>query len=405
MVDFGTIELDDEQKSFQQDVGALLDQHLVERGQERRRYGEDEMYDVPLAHKLGARGLAMPNWPVEDGGADLDRVTHYLLDYELNRRGFDESNESIWAAVKNHGQPELIAELKPRMAAGDIYFAAGYTEAEGGSDIAAAKTRAERDGDEWIINGAKMFTTGAHIAQYIFLITRTDPDLPKHRGLTMFLVPTDWPGVEIQALKTLGDERTNITYYGDVRLPDKYRLGGVNDGWTVLRGPLDEEHSFAQKIDGLARSAGVWHMRRTPTYYAFNDAIEWARTSVRPDGSHPIDDPIVRARLGRLATDIEVAMCSHGPLGRVAGAELNVRLGAELLDLIGPEALLPYGADGVIAGGDIERAHQFAQPTVTYTGSVEIFRQMIAQHVLGLPRPQFPGSKALVSGRRERGSS
>jgi 3-oxocholest-4-en-26-oyl-CoA dehydrogenase alpha subunit len=404
MVDFATIELDEQTKNFQNEVSALLDGYVGKRAPgERRRYGADEVYEPDLVALLATKGLAMPHWPVEDGGAGLDRLHRYVLDYEFHRRGIDGiGGELVWQAVKKFGQPDLVAELKPLVATGEARFCLGYTEPDGGSDIAAAKTRAIQDGDEWIINGSKMFTTGAHIAQYIFLITRTDPELPKHRGLTMFLVPTDWPGVEINELQTLGDERTNITFYGDVRLPDRYRIGGINDGWTVVHGPLDEEHDFAQKIDGLAESAGCWHMRRTPTYTAFNAAVEWARTSVRPDGSHPIDDPIVRARLGRLATDIEVAMCSHGPVGRVAGAEVNVALAADLEDLIGPEALIYYGEDGAIDGGDVERAHTFAAPTITYTGSVEVFRQMIAQHVLGLPRPQFPGSKNLVSPRRER---
>jgi 3-oxocholest-4-en-26-oyl-CoA dehydrogenase alpha subunit len=402
-VDFATIELDEAQQRFQDELSGLLDDHLSRREPERRRYGPDEVFDPSLTRQLAAKGLVMPSWPVEDGGAGLDRLHRCILAYEVHRRGIDGiGSELVWSAVKKFGQPDLVAELTPLVATGEVRFCLGYTEPDGGSDIAAAKTRAVRDGDEWIINGSKMFTSGAHMSEYIFLITRTDPELPKHRGLTMFLVPTHAPGVEITELQTLGDERTNITYYGDVRVPDRYRLGGVNDGWTVLHGPLDEEHSFAQKSDGLSESMGCWAMRRTPTYVAFDAAVEWARTAIRPDGSHPIDDSTVRARLGRAAADIELAMCSQGPVGRVAGAEANIRVAGELMDMIGPQALLAYGADGAIDGGDIERDHQFAQPTTTYGGSVEVFRQMIAQHVLGLPRPQYPGSKVMVSPRRER---
>jgi 3-oxocholest-4-en-26-oyl-CoA dehydrogenase alpha subunit len=400
-VDFSVIELDDEQRTFQAEVGALVGEHLAGRGAERRRYGPDDLYDPALTRKLAARGLVMPNWPIADGGAGLDRTSQYVLTNEMHRRGVEGvGSELVWSAVKRHGQPDLVAELTPLVAAGEVRFCLGYTEPDGGSDIAAAKTRAVRDGDDWIINGSKMFTSAANISQYIFLITRTDPELPKHRGLTMFLGPTDAPGVEINLLETLGDETTTITYYGDVRIPDRLRLGGVNDGWTVLHGPLDEEHSFAQKSDGLSESMGCWAMRRTPTYDAFNAAVEWARTAIRPDGSHPIDDPTVRVRLGRAATDIELAMCSQGPVGRVAGAEANIRVANELMDMIGAQALLPYGTDDAIDGGVIERDHQFAQPTTTYGGTVEVFRQMIAQHVLGLPRPQYPGSKILTSPRR-----
>ena len=123
------------------------------------------------------------------------------------------------------------------MAAGRVRFCLGYSDPEGGSDIAAAHLRAVPDGDEWVLNGAKMFTTGAHNCQYTFLITRTDPALPKHKGLTMFLVPLDVPGVEIQAIRTYGGERTNAVYYADVHVPDRYRMGGVNDGWAVAARP------------------------------------------------------------------------------------------------------------------------------------------------------------------------
>jgi 3-oxocholest-4-en-26-oyl-CoA dehydrogenase alpha subunit len=400
-VDFGVIKLEDEYQRFQDEISALLDEHVAELGAERRRFGADEVFDPALIAKLAARGLIQPSWPVEYGGAGLDALHQYILTYELHRRGYENmGGDLVWAAVEKFGQPDLVEELRPKVARGEVHFCLGYTEPDGGSDIAAAKTRAVREGDEWIINGSKMFTTNAHLSQYIFLITRTDPEQPKHRGLTMFLVPTDWPGVEIHALDTIGDERTNITYYGDVRLPDRYRIGAANDGWTVVHGPLDAEHDVGQNGGGLAETMGVWATRRTPTYVAFDAAVEWARTSVRSDGSHPIEDPTVRMRLGRVAADIEVARCTQGYEGRVAGGEVNLRAAAELMDIIGAEALLPYGADGAIDGGDVERAHQFAQPTITYGGSVEVFRDLVTRFALGLPRPHYPGSKVLVNARR-----
>jgi 3-oxocholest-4-en-26-oyl-CoA dehydrogenase alpha subunit len=145
---------------------------------------------------------------------------------------------------------------------------------------------------------------------------------------------------------------------------------------------------------------GVWATRRTPTYVAFDATVDWARNATRPDGSHPIDDPAVRMRLGRVAADIEWAVCTEGTMGRVAGAELNLRVASELGDIIGAPSLLPYETDGAIDDGDVERAHRFAQPTITYGGSVEVFRQMIARHDLGLPRPHYPGSKEVVNPRR-----
>src|SRR5260370_33508153 len=148
----------------------------------------------------------------------------------------------------------------PRVFNGEVRLCLGYTEPEGGSDVATCKTRAERDGDSWVINGSKMFTTGAHNCQYVFLITNTAPDEPKHKSLTMFLVPLDSPGVEIQGIRTVDGDRTNIVYYSDVRADDKYRLGDVNAGWTVLREPLNVEHgAVAAAPDGLQDTSIMMH--------------------------------------------------------------------------------------------------------------------------------------------------
>ena len=256
-----------------------------------------------------------------------------------------------------------------------------------------------RDGDEWVINGSKIFTTGAQNCQYTFLITRTDPDLPKHKGLTMFLVPLDSPGVEIQPIRTFGGERTNVVYYGDVRIHDRYRLGGVNDGWSVLHGPLDAEHSIGLAISGLGDlSIGASFVRVLQR--SLDAAAQWACTSTRPDGSHPADDPAVRGRLGEVAVAVEAALSTPGPMGRVICSEALIRGSAALTDLVGPQALLPHGAHGAVGGGVIDYAHRFAQGTATYGGTVEVFRTIIAQHVLGLPRPSLPGRRVLASSKR-----
>ena len=166
----------------------------------------------------------------------------------------------IARSVEKFGSPELKAEVMPRVFNGQVRLCLGYTEPEGGSDVATCKTRAVRDGDSWVINGSKMFTTGAHNCQYVFLITNTDPDAPKHKSLTMFLVPLDSPGIEIQGIRTVDGDRTNIVYYSDVRVDDKYRLGEVNDGWTVVREPLNVEHGAVEAAaDGLADVSIMMH--------------------------------------------------------------------------------------------------------------------------------------------------
>src|SRR5262249_47712119 len=148
----------------------------------------------------------------------------------------------VGATLIRHASDELKREVLPRILAGEAVFSLGYTEPGSGSDVAAAKTRAARDGDHWVIDGQKMVTSGAHLAQYGFLLARTDPSAAKHKGLTMFLVPLDTAGVEIQPVHTLSGERTNVTYYNGVRIPDRYRVGGVNGGWAVIGYALEIEH-------------------------------------------------------------------------------------------------------------------------------------------------------------------
>ena len=176
----------------------------------------------------------------------------------------------------------------------------GVHRTRGGSDIATCKTRAVRDGDGWIINGSKMFTTGAHKCQYVFLITNTDPEAPKHKSLTMFLVPLDSPGIDIQGIRTIDGDRTNIVYYSDVRVDDKYRLGEVNAGWTVLREPLNTEHgAVAAARDGLQDVSIMMHQAGFMA-----DAVDKAAGKVAerdPNGRRLIDDQAVAYRLGRSA--------------------------------------------------------------------------------------------------------
>jgi alkylation response protein AidB-like acyl-CoA dehydrogenase len=204
-MDFSAVVLTGAQQAFAQEVRAFLDQHLTEdvyaRIRERAVHFDEEFY---LA--LGAKGWLEPRWRKEDGGAELDNVCVKILETELARRhapiGPIGLTNLAWPAVESSADPGLRDELKPQVARGTARISLAYTEPDGGSDIAAAKTRAVRDGDEWVINGQKIFTTNAQFATHIFLLTRTDPTLPKHKGLTMFLVPTSSPGFDRQPLPT-----------------------------------------------------------------------------------------------------------------------------------------------------------------------------------------------------------
>jgi len=262
----------------------------------------------------------------------------------------------------------------------------GFSEPESGSDVAAAATRAVRDGDEWVINGQKMFTTNGHIGDYAFLLTRTNPDVPKHKGLTMFLVPLDQPGFEAQGVFTLSGERTNITFYNDLRVADRWRIGDVDKGWSVMTHSLQDEHSSGFAVHSESLLA---------------DLEAWAQTE-RADGTVPIDEPRVRAELGRMAAEVEVGLLLQhrsawmgsigeipeieGPMAKLFTSEAIERHGQAATELLGPDGLRSYMDPTAPQGGRIEHAMRFSLGTTIYAGTSEVQRNIISQRGLGLPR-------------------
>jgi 3-oxocholest-4-en-26-oyl-CoA dehydrogenase alpha subunit len=395
-VDFSRVELDDATQAFGVEVRNFCDEYVtVDVLDEEFRTGSG--FNERLHKALGERGWILPTWPRQEGGAGATRLQAALLRYELEAHHAPMislgTTMLILPAVLHWAGADLKADVLPKVAAGDVRFCLGYTEPDSGSDIAAARTRAMRDGDEWVIEGQKIFTTGAQNCQYSFLLTRTDPDAAKHKGLTMFLCPLE--DAEIRPIHTLGGERTNMVFYDSIRVADSHRLGPVNQGWTVLLGPLNAEHALGEGAGAVTlEERGGMYGRSAAT--ALNVAVEWARTA-GPDGLRPIDDPVVRQRLARAALDVETATISAGPAGRVISSDAAIRVNEDLIDLVGPRGLLPRGTDGAIGDGWLEYAHRFAQGTATYGGTTEVFRNIIAERFLGLPR-STSGSAKLPAG-------
>jgi len=346
-----------------------------------------EAHDWGVHRALGAAGLLYPDWPVEYGGraADPDSLRASLSVWqEVGYAGLARSTTAmIGHVVQKTAQPELKDEVLLRMGRGEVTACLGYTEPSGGSDVFAAKTRAVRDGDDWVINGQKMFTSGAELASYVILITRTDPEAPKHKGITVFLVPMATPGIEIHPVHTFMDERTNATFYQDVRIPDTYRLGEVNGGAKVLAAAL-----------GLEQSGGYYHFMILEMIEA---AVEWTRGKER--GGRPlIEDSNVLARLAKAHCDARVAETlsgrplgmrlagqpdmAYGPAAKVFSTEAFIADSADLLDLAAPHSLL-RGREGL---GTIEKGYRHSTATTIYGGTSEVLRSMVAERRLGLPR-------------------
>lgn len=385
-MDFRPIDLDDKTLAFWTEVRAFLDEHVTESVfDEEHRTGDGENFAI--TRKMGDRGWLYPTWPKEEGGAGLTHLQASILQREISDRFLpmitSGTTQLVVEAVKQWTPEPLRSQVLRGVTRGEIFLSLGYTEPDCGSDLANVKTRAERDGEEWVLNGQKIFSTGAHNCDYAFLLARTNPDVAKHKGLTMFLVPLKAKGVEIQPIHTLGGERTNTVFYDNVRFPDIHRMGPVDDGWNVLNGPLAAEHGRTE--EELANEAGLGYAFGRHTRAALEVAVAWANTP-GIDGRKPIDDPHVRRRLARVAVDVEVSFLTNGPMGRILASELLIRDSADLCDLVGPQALIARHGEGAIANGRLDAAHRMAQGTATYGGTVEVHRNIVAEHFLGLPR-------------------
>ncbi|HEY6472794.1 MAG TPA: acyl-CoA dehydrogenase family protein, partial [Acidimicrobiales bacterium] len=264
-------------KDIQAEAEAFAAEHVTaEIVEEELRTGDG--VNRSLLQAMGAKGWVAPGWPEEEGGAELDPFETAAMLAAIRALGGPTVGPGTTMlsanAIRALGSPALQARILPGVAAGDTLICLGYTEPEGGSDVFACKTRSVLDGDEWIINGQKMFTTFAHRADYCFLLTRSDPESRGSRGLTMFLVPMDTPGIEIQAVRTMGYERTNIVFYNDVRVSDDLRVGEPEQGLHVMRAALEAEQNVAPSS-------------RTAQLYAA--ATAWARQTPASEGGTMLD--------------------------------------------------------------------------------------------------------------------
>ncbi|GAA4541637.1 acyl-CoA dehydrogenase family protein [Mycobacterium paraffinicum] len=399
-MDFSPVELSDEDKAFRDEARSFLDTHMTEEIRRRDRETGDN-FDEGLHLKFGAAGYLEAEWKPESEGG-FTRVRRRIWELEKRRAHVPwvtwGTTAMVARSVNKFGSPQLRDEVLPKVFSGEVRLCLGYTEPEGGSDIATCKTRAvrEADGSSWVINGSKMFTTGAHNCQYVFLITNTAPDAPKHKSLTMFLVPLDSPGIEIQGIRTVDGDRTNIVYYSDVRVDDKYRLGEVNGGWTVLREPLNVEHgAVAAAPDGLQDTSIMMHQAGF-----LSQAVDKAAASLTradDDGRRLIDDKSVAYRLGRCVARLETALATPSIFGRVAIAQTMRDISPELMDILGTASTLPYGTEAAADDGSAEYAYRFAPLVGIYGGTLEVFRNMIAQYMLGLGKPAYASPVKKVS--------
>jgi alkylation response protein AidB-like acyl-CoA dehydrogenase len=351
-------------------------------------YGNGQAYR-DVVRQLGSDGWLALSWPPEYGGRGASLLDQLIFTDEAAVAGVPVpflTINTVGPTIMRFGTEEQKAHYLPRIAGGAVHFSIGYSEPEAGTDLASLRTRAVRDGDEYVINGQKMWTSLIQYADYVWLACRTDPEAPRHKGLSILIVPTDAAGFSWTPVRTVAGTTTSATYYSDVRVPVSALVGEENQGWPLITNQLNHERV------ALTSSA--------PVRNALREVTEWARATKLANGGRVIDAEWVQLNLARVHAKSEflkllnwriAAQATEGP--GVAAASANKVFGTEfateayrlLMEVLGANAPVRDGSPGAILSGRIERM-QRASLILTFGGGTnEVQRDLIAAAALGLP--------------------
>ncbi|MFE2327311.1 acyl-CoA dehydrogenase family protein [Streptomyces sp. NPDC059385] len=349
---------------------------------------EDPARQRALLRQIGADDLLGLGWPVEYGGQGRGPDEQFVFFDEAYRAGAPVSMvtlNTVGPTLMKYGTEEQKEYFLPRILKGEIVFAIGYSEPEAGTDLASLRTRAVRDGDDWVIDGQKIFTSNAQNADWIWLACRTDPEAPKHKGISIILVPTDDPGFAWTPIETVGGLTTTATYYDSVRVPAGNLVGSEHGGWGLITNQLNHERVALAAIGMQAED-----------FYTY--ALDHARTPDPVTGERPADLPWVQSRLAeaharlaavrllnwRLVQDVGAGTLAPGDASGVKflGTESTVEVYRMCQEVVGEEALVR--GPGAFAGGELERMNRAAQINTFGGGVSEVQREIVAMMRLGM---------------------
>jgi len=368
------------------EINAFFDKHVTPAMREKFHYSW-EGYNPEIHKKLAEENLLFPGLPKDMGGRQLSPYAKIAAMDAFEHQGYNTpaANVAQMVALIVHrfGTEELKQEVLTKLMNGEVIASLGYSEPGSGSDVFAAQCKATREPDgSWRIDGTKMFTSGANLASYVLMLCRTNPDVPKHKGLTMFIVPLKAAGVTIQPVYTFQDERTNITFYDGVRIPDSWRLGEVDGGVRTMSASLELEHG-----------GGFAKVQR-----AMQKAAEELCREIRHEGRPLIEDPSAQRRLARSMASLWVSDMlifrsqwaiaekkpnpAYGPMAKMYSSECFLRDSRDLLDLTAPYSLSKRAGPA----GFLNQCYRHAQGTTIYGGTSEVHRSMIAERGLNMPR-------------------
>jgi alkylation response protein AidB-like acyl-CoA dehydrogenase len=341
--------------------------------------------------RLGADGWLGIGWPKEYGGQGRSPIEQFIFFDEASWAGAllpTLTINAVGPAIMQYGTEEQKRRFLPPILRGELHCAIGYTEPSAGTDLASLRTRAVRDGDDYVVNGAKVFTSQAEYADYIWLAARTHPEAPRHRGISILMVDTRLPGYRITPIWTMGDVRTNATFYDDVRVPASMLVGRENEGWALITTQLNHERVALVPVGIVERLVA--------------DVREWARETRLADGRRVIDQSWVQLNLARVHAGAEVLKLlnwqqawsmTHGTLNfaeasavKVFGSELYVEAYRLLLEILGEVGTLRAGSPEAVLKGRLERMYRVTLILTFGGGTNEIQRDIIAMAGLGMPR-------------------
>jgi 3-oxocholest-4-en-26-oyl-CoA dehydrogenase alpha subunit len=388
-------EFSDEQIAFVKEVESFLNANDDPDVFDVTRENMAQIVDTPKRRKfmasLGAQGWLGMTWPAEYGGKEGEGVYEYLLNEQLAGRGGPQIGKGVGIIGKTlirHGNETLKEEFLPKILRNEVEFAVGYSEPNAGSDAASMQLKATKVDGGWNLNGQKTWTTSAHFAEWYWVGARTDTTAPKHAGITLFLVPIDQPNITVNAIWTMGDERTNEVFLNDVFVPDEFVVGDVNHGFQYISEALDLERFTMFTFSPIAQR--------------FELLVEYVKTTKR-DGKLLKDDPVIRQRLAQLATQLEVArvmglkfLFEAGKGGaaptaeaseyKLYATELSRRLANAAMDIAGPGSQLRVKTPEAPMAGRSESTYRYTVIDTIGGGASEIQKNIIARRKLGLPK-------------------
>ncbi|MET0240894.1 MAG: acyl-CoA dehydrogenase [Sphingobium sp.] len=379
-------DLGDEARMIQKEIADFFETQVTDEEKAQFHYSWDG-YNPRINKALADAGLLFLGWPKEMGGRGITPYAKLAAMEAFEHTGYNNPAHNVTAMVGailfRFGSDEVKENILAKMMSGEVITSLGYSEPGSGSDVFAAQCRSTQQPDgSWLINGTKMWTSGANITDYVFMLTRSDPEATKHKGLTMFIVPLKTEGVTVQGVFTFMDERTNITFYDNVPIPDSYRLGPINEGARTMSAGLELEHG-----------GGFGKVQR-----AMQKAAEELAGEIRNGDHLLIEEPQAQQRLAKTYANLAVAdlftyrsiwgsvnnkgLQGVGPMAKMFSSECFQADSRDLLDLTAPTSL----AKGDGPAGFLNQCYRHAQATTIYGGTSEVHRSMVAEKALGMPR-------------------